>query len=760
MRRQTWKKGIGLLLALALSMEAPFPMPLSSGRVYAYTERQAVINASSLNVRSGPGTSYSRVSNLAKGTTVTVINETTGSDGKQWYQIRLSNGSTGYVLGVYIRFPVSYNQDSNFENQLSSQGFPESYKPALRQLHAQYPNWIFEAQQTGLDWNTVIQNESIIPRSLIHKNSISSHKSVADGAYNWDTGVWTGFDGSSWVAASEEIIRYYMDPRNFLDDVYIFQFMNHSYDASTQTREGLQALVQGTFLDGNTTGGGSWQDSGNNTTSTPNGGGPSSGGPGVVGTPGSSNQNSGTSSPGPGSSGSSTVPGSSGGNTSPGNTSPGNGSPGAPGGSDVKLKGPSASISVHPVARVATTVRVGVSPGQGGQGGQNAPSGGTSSSPGGGALSPGPGSSMGTSSGQTSGGPGGSSSSGPSQGSSVPDNSSGNQQTGGSGNISYVDVIMKAAEVSGVNPYVLAAMILQEQGKDGRGNSITGTNASYPGYYNYFNVGAYASDGMGAVERGLWYSSQSGTYGRPWKTPEKSIIGGAQFYGDNYVRAGQDTFYLKKYNVQGSNLYKHQYMTNVDGAASEGSIFAESYSDRLKSTSLRFKIPVFTGMPDSPCAKPTGDGSPNNKLRELRVDGFALTPTFNRDINSYNVFVGDSVNNISVSAAAIDSGAVITGAGSYLLSGNSSEIRIRVRAANGNERDYMIYVIRQGGGPVYDNNTVSNPSGNSSAGPGVVNGPGGSAPGTAAPGRSMTPGSSPPGNMPTPGGDNVIVISP
>ena len=72
MRRQTWKKGIGLLLALALSMEAPFPMPLSSGRVYAYTERQAVINASSLNVRSGPGTSYSRVSNLAKGTTVTV----------------------------------------------------------------------------------------------------------------------------------------------------------------------------------------------------------------------------------------------------------------------------------------------------------------------------------------------------------------------------------------------------------------------------------------------------------------------------------------------------------------------------------------------------------------------------------------------------------------------------------------------------------------------------------------------------------------
>ncbi|MFR5731680.1 MAG: hypothetical protein ACLUD2_06655 [Clostridium sp.] len=77
------------------------------------------------------------------------------------------------------------------------------------------------------------------------------------------------------------------------------------------------------------------------------------------------------------------------------------------------------------------------------------------------------------------------------------------------------------------------------------GNSISGNYAGYTGYYNYFNVGAYASDGMGAVQRGLWYASQSGSYGRPWTTPESSIAGGAQFYGTNYVKAGQDTLYLK-----------------------------------------------------------------------------------------------------------------------------------------------------------------------------------------------------------------------
>ena len=739
MKRQIWKKRIAVFLAFVLSIQAPFVMPVSSGHVYAYTARQATINASSLNVRSGPGTSYSRVANLAKGTSVTVINETTGSDGKLWYQLQLSNGSTGYVLGTYIRFPVTYHQDSNFETFLSSQGFPESYKPGLRQLHAQYPNWVFEAQQTGLDWNTVIQNESIIPRSLIHKNSISSHKSVADGAYNWDTGTWTGFDGSSWVAASEEIIRYYMDPRNFLDDVYIFQFMNHKYDASIQTREGLEALVKGTFLEGITTGGGTWTNTGGSTAVQPGSG--SSAGSGVVVSPGTSGTSGG--------------PGASNGVVSPGVTSSPNGTstgPNTSGSQEVRLQGPSASISRHDAPKVASAVRVGVKPGEGqGSGGSTQSPGGTSSSP---VVMPGGNSQGGTSSSSTVT-PGGTSSSpvvmpgGNSQGvtSSPTASSSGQSNAGTGGNVSYVDIIMRAAETSGVNPYVLTAMIIQEQGSNGSGNSISGTNAAYPGYYNYFNVGAYASDGMGAVERGVWYASQSGSYGRPWNTPEKSIIGGAQFYGENYVKAGQDTFYLKKYNVQGSNLYKHQYMTNVDGAASEASIFAESFSDRIKAMPLRFRIPVYNNMPGEACPKPTGDGSPNNKLGSLGVDGFALTPTFNRDIYSYNLIVGDSVSVVSVHASAIDSSAVVSGTGSFQLSSGNNEIRVRVKAQNGNEREYVLHVVRQGGQNVPGGNTNNSPGGNGQspviAGPGAASSSGGQ---TSA--------------APTPGGSNVIIIHP
>ena len=89
----------------------------------------------------------------------------------------------------------------------------------------------------------MIENESVITRNLVASSSISSWKSIEDGAYNWDTSSWNGFDGSSWVQASEDIIRYYMDPRNFLNEKYVFQFLLLSYNSSTHSAEGLVSMV-------------------------------------------------------------------------------------------------------------------------------------------------------------------------------------------------------------------------------------------------------------------------------------------------------------------------------------------------------------------------------------------------------------------------------------------------------------------------------------------------------------------------------------
>ncbi len=78
-------------------------------------------------------------------------------------------------------------------------------------------------------------------------SSIASWKSTAPQAYNWATNTWYGFDGGSWAAASPELIKYYLDPRNFLDDSGIFQFETLGFE-EYQNEEGITNIVASTFM--------------------------------------------------------------------------------------------------------------------------------------------------------------------------------------------------------------------------------------------------------------------------------------------------------------------------------------------------------------------------------------------------------------------------------------------------------------------------------------------------------------------------------
>ena len=636
-----------------------------SGLSLAYAATgSATVNATTLNVRSTPGTTGSVVKKLAYGAAVTVVSETAGSDGKTWYKIQFSSGSgtqEGYVRSDYIKFPVSYSYDSTFENYLNSQGFPESYKVSLRTLHTEHPTWVFQAQKTGLNWSDVMAAEGAVGANLVSKSSISSWKSTEYGAYDWNTGTWTGFDGSSWVAASKDIVAYYMDPRNFLNDTYVFQFLHHAYDSNAQTREGLTSLITGTFLEKTPESTTAATQSMQETTGSGNS--PVVNNSGSTGTSGSLQQGE---SYGPGMS-----TGTSGG-TSSGSSSGSTGSQG------VSLEGPGSTVSSTISQRkVITTALPEVEYGPG------------------------------------------------MDASSITDDNTGASNTSPvpTGQ-TYVDIIMKAAAQTGVNPYVLGAMILQEQGT-GKSGSISGKTAGYEGYYNFFNVGAFASGSMSAITRGLWYASQSGSYGRPWNSIEKSIIGGATYYSENFLKNGQDTFYLKKFNVQGSNLYKHQYMTNVEGAAGEGAKLARAYTDAMKKQALVFKIPVFNNMPETACAKPTVNGSPNNKLSGITIDGYSLTPTFSKDTEKYDLVVDSSVSSVNIRATAIDSKATVSGAGTISLGSGTTIVKIVVKAENGDTRTYQVSIAKGNGN---GSTTVVSPSTGSSAGSqsGSTVGPGGS----------------------------------
>ncbi len=469
-----------------------------------------------LNVRSGPGTGYALLGALYDGTSVTILETAKDKNGEDWYKIS-ADGLTGYVKASFIVLDeeIDYIYDEEFEKYLTSQGFPESYKDYLRTLHAAHPQWVFKAQKTGLDWEAVIEKESVVGRNLIHKSYPDSWKSQEYGAYDPDTGKYVEFDSGGYVSASEAIIKYYMDPRNFLNESGIFQFMSHAYDAATQTKSGLQTLVAGTFL-------------------------------------------------------------------------------------------------ADPFPEKSSTYPT------------------------------------------------------------------------------YADVILDAGKKAGANPYVLASMIILEQGANGKGNSISGNVSGYKGYYNFFNINAYASDGRDAVENGLIYAKSRG-----WNTRVKSIIEGASFYAKAYINNNQNTQYLKKFNVMNglSSVATHQYMTNVRGAADEASTLKNGYKAVID-TALTFNIPVYNNMPDTACAQP-GAGNNDYYLKSLSVAGYELMPAFNMYTSNYEIVVPADTSYIDVAAKARDSGAKVAGSGKVTLTGDTTKVTVTVTASSGATKKYVITVARE-----------------------------------------------------------------
>ena len=70
---------------------------VSSGST-SQTSYKATVTATSLNVRSGAGTSYSVITKLSKGTVVDVLES--ASNG--WKKVKTSNGTIGWVSGSYL----------------------------------------------------------------------------------------------------------------------------------------------------------------------------------------------------------------------------------------------------------------------------------------------------------------------------------------------------------------------------------------------------------------------------------------------------------------------------------------------------------------------------------------------------------------------------------------------------------------------------------------------------------------------------------
>ncbi len=191
--------------------------------------------------RKGPSGTFKSGGKLSKGKVVSVYMKSRykGSD-SWWMKIKVDERIR------YVRTSrLGKVSNANFESYLTSQGFPSSYKKALRKLHNEHPNWIFKAKHTGLAFNTVLSRETKNGVSLVYKTYPKSYRDKSSHSYK--KGKYIAKDGSSWFNASKTVVAYYLDPRNFLNDRNVYMFLSLNYH-SYQTTATVNKVLNGSKL--------------------------------------------------------------------------------------------------------------------------------------------------------------------------------------------------------------------------------------------------------------------------------------------------------------------------------------------------------------------------------------------------------------------------------------------------------------------------------------------------------------------------------
>lgn len=198
---------------------------------------------------------------LYSGQQVYLLRQLDATDQGLWYEVSVNVNDTNYTgclpadyilcndyekMDMMIMTGHQNNGESSFEKSIA--GFPESYKEDLRALHASHPNWIFVKQTTNIDWNDFIANEMVQARNLVPRNMADAYKGKQSWAIDPATGDYIGLSGENWVQASEEAVKYYADPRNFLTDNDVFQFELLTYNSKYQTEAGVENILSDTFM--------------------------------------------------------------------------------------------------------------------------------------------------------------------------------------------------------------------------------------------------------------------------------------------------------------------------------------------------------------------------------------------------------------------------------------------------------------------------------------------------------------------------------
>lgn len=152
----------------------------------------------------------------------------------------------GYYCNQYLQNnEISEELKEEFKNA----GFPESYYSKLAILKQAHPNWIFKAIDTKLNFEDAVKGETDKAGWNLVQLSVSNnyaYLAIDSTSFDYINNKFIEYDdkGSSnpWHNANYDTVAYYMDPRNFLKDMYIFQFEGLSYDSSISDENYLLSI--------------------------------------------------------------------------------------------------------------------------------------------------------------------------------------------------------------------------------------------------------------------------------------------------------------------------------------------------------------------------------------------------------------------------------------------------------------------------------------------------------------------------------------
>ena len=226
-------------------------VPSGDGTIACYED------TGDLTLRSTPGGS-STGNKISCGASVKInsIKEGSGTCGYYYNITNTKNNQSGWVCGYYVNTTklsstaqnyYKNNEDLNdYYDSLRDLGFPDSYLPYLAEIHARHPKWVFTAEKINLNFDDVVFYESYNDRSLLEGGAfdvnyfsmdLNTYDILNDKFYDCDTE-----DG--WYNASTEAIAFYLDPRNYLNEKYIFAFENLFYN-SIHTESMVSKIMSG-----------------------------------------------------------------------------------------------------------------------------------------------------------------------------------------------------------------------------------------------------------------------------------------------------------------------------------------------------------------------------------------------------------------------------------------------------------------------------------------------------------------------------------